>query len=122
MNAADDRVPLVFEDTASARDVFLAWEKLRLVYNAALVLATLAGMALNPQASFLDRSFLRLLLYGSVVANVLYCAGPVAEGYLAWMGAPRRSARAVVFTLGCVLGATLAFVCVVFWRLFDGFD
>lgn len=122
MNAADDRVPLVFEDTASARDVFLAWERRRLVYNAVLVVATLVGMATNARASLLDAPFRRFLLYGSVVANVLYCAGPVAEGYLAWMGAPRRSARALVFTLGCLLGAGLALACVGCWRLFDGFD
>ncbi|MBL9085925.1 MAG: hypothetical protein JNM10_02180 [Planctomycetia bacterium] len=122
MNAADDRVPLVFEDTASARDVFLAWEKGRIVFNAALVLATLLGIALNDRASLVDAAFRRALLAGGIAMNVLYCAGPVAEGYLVLTGAERRNVRALVLALGCLAGAALALLGVLTWRVMDGID
>lgn len=115
MNAADDRVPLVFEDTASARDVFLAWEKLRLVYNAALVLATGIGVVLGPDDVLADRAYLGHLIRAAVLANALFCAGTVAEGYLAWMGAPRRPSRAILFALGTLLTMLLAMADAAWW-------
>jgi hypothetical protein len=117
VNAADDRVPLVFEDTASAREVFLAWERWRIVYNAALVFGTVIGILLVPEDLLADRMYLRHLIRVAVLANVLYCVGPVAEGYFAWMGGPRRPIRAIVFTLGTLLATLFAFLDATIWSM-----
>lgn len=117
MNAADDRAPLVRDDTASARGVFLAWEQLRVVYNVALLLATGIGVVMGPDDLLTDRTFLRHLPRAAVLANVAFCVGPVAEGYLAWMGAPRRATRAVVFTLGSLFAMLLAWGSTALWSL-----
>ena len=111
MNAADDRVPLVFEDTASARDVFLAWEKLRLVYNAALVLATALAVGFGQpfRRVDVDRAFLAHLGEGAAILNVAFCAGPVLESYMAWMGAPRSAFRLALFTPGCLFAMLWVF-------------
>lgn len=60
----------------SARAVFLAWERLRLVYNAALGAVVLACAA----GDISDREFRDFLLRAAVGANLCFCLGPVAEG------------------------------------------
>jgi hypothetical protein len=92
----------------SARAAFLAWEKLRLAYNAALAVLVLA---LAPDGAFSDPAFQSYLLTGAFAANVCFCAGAWAEGWLAIIGLDRLAARAVVFGLGlafsCLLTAGL---------------
>lgn len=109
MNAADARVPLVFEDTASARDVFLAWEKLRLVFNAALVLATVLALWLGPPHGRVDGRLLVLLGTRAVLVNIAFCVGPVLESAFAWAGTPRTAVRLVLFTPGCLFAIGAAF-------------
>ena len=122
MTPPDVSAPEVVPDTASAREVFLAWEKLRIVYNGVLVAVVLGASALGAlqgHARWSDVAFRRHLLFAAVVANVLYCTGPVAEGYLALLGSPRRAARGVLFGLGLLFASGLAFVDVSVWRVFD---
>jgi hypothetical protein len=94
----------------SARSVFLAWEKLRLVYNAVLVVFVL----LIPRPFFDVLESLIFLAEGAFIANLCYCAGPVAEGYLALLGADRSRVRLVLFVLGTLLACALAAVAVVY--------
>lgn len=90
----------------TARDVFLAWERLRLVYNGLLGLEVLA---VKP-AVLADHTQWGYLVGSALGANVCFCAGAAAEGYLDLLGVPRRIGRWLAFGLGCVLaaGVTLA--------------
>jgi hypothetical protein len=101
----------------TARAVFLAWERLRLVYNATLVLIVLyiAGHNLG---NFEFRVF---VLEAAVAANLCFCAGPVAEGYLSLLGANRRVVRWLLFIPGTLLGCLLT-VAALFWWMLRKFD
>src|SRR5688572_23793886 len=86
-------------DEATAREVFLAWEKLRLPYNVVLALVALGGLALEGTEFVERRELLKALAGGAVLANLCFCAGPCAEGYLVWIGTRRRATRVVVFVV-----------------------
>src|SRR5579864_3672300 len=63
-------------------EVFFAWEKLRLLYNGLLIVVVLVRFEFN----------FRVILFfvePAIYANLCFCAGPVAEGYLTWFGVPR---------------------------------
>src|SRR4051812_765664 len=75
----------------TAMEVFFAWEKLRVAYNVILVAVTVVKL-LNTKDDW--------GLQPLVMANVAFCVGPVAEGYLCWLGVKRPSARALLFGLG----------------------
>lgn len=91
-------------DDVSAREVFWAWEKLRLYYNGILVLFVLV---FSGRALFSD-SYWVMLITGAFVANLGFCLGPVLEGYSALCGAPRRAARWTIFMIGTVFTVLLA--------------
>jgi hypothetical protein len=81
----------------TAREVFFAWEKLRLAYNAILtivVLGRIGSVALD---------FVPHLLEAAIMANICFCVGPVAEGYLCWLTLHRRAARYILFLFGLPL-------------------
>src|SRR5262249_59017853 len=93
--ARDNSVPRwrsILRDDPPAMSVFLAWEGLRVVYN--LVLIAVVVALLGP-TGILQR--LPYVLEGALVANVCFCAGPVAEGYLCLFGVSRPAARTLIF-------------------------
>lgn len=101
----------------SATAVFVSWERLRLLYN--VVLASLVlGLANH---SLANGEFLRFLVLAGLGANVCFCAGPVAEGYLALLGAHRPTCRWVVFLFGLFLASLLTVVTLFAWhaKVFD---
>src|SRR5262245_13974135 len=110
-------MPLVLPGEESAHSVFLAWEKLRVVFNAALVFVVL----LSAGSALLDGKFWHFLAEGALIANLCFCLGPVAEGYLIFFGVNRQAVRWIVFALGALLGCLLAFAAVFAWRM-QGFD
>jgi hypothetical protein len=85
-------------------EVFFAWEKLRILYNGLLIVAVL-GVALKSGYSMLAGIF---FLEPAIYANLGFCAGPVAEGYLCWFGLPRRTCRWAIFASGFLLTLTFA--------------
>jgi hypothetical protein len=87
----------------SARRVFLAWEKLRLLYNFVLTVRTL----LLGASRLGDRRFWVTLLAGAAVANLCFCTGPCFEGYLNLLGLRRRETRGLLFALGLMLAMLL---------------
>jgi hypothetical protein len=99
--------PPVFRD-ATAREVFLAWEKLRLPYNLVLLMATCFALPfawadwVQPRRVFLG------LVFGAILANVCFCAGPCAEGYLHLLGARGSGARIGLFAAGTLFSLLLA--------------
>jgi hypothetical protein len=109
--------PLDRQGEEKARSAFVAWEKLRVAFNAVLAAVVLlsAGSALS------EETFWVFLLQGTLLANLCFCLGPVAEGYLTLAGSGRQSARWVVFSLGVMAGCLLAFLAVFSWQM-RGFD
>src|SRR5262249_46847410 len=96
----------VTREEPRAMDVFVAWEKLRLLYN--LILVAAVALFLNPVVFLLSLPiFLPFLLEGALIANIGFCAGPVAEGYLCLLGMSRRPVRALVFVCGTLVAIGL---------------
>ncbi|MBA4065138.1 MAG: hypothetical protein C0501_15770 [Isosphaera sp.] len=98
-------------EAASPYAVLKSWEKLRLVYNAVLVPWVLLNVAAARPAGWDDPVFWAGVATAGLGANVCFCAGPVAEAYLAWLGADAAAARAWLFALGTgftALGAAAA--------------
>jgi hypothetical protein len=63
------------EKESLIKQVFLKWEKKRLVYNLILIVALLIRRP--PTWAWFDTLF-----YG----NILYFLGPAIEGYIEWLG------------------------------------
>ncbi|MGL6075499.1 MAG: hypothetical protein ACRC8S_15200 [Fimbriiglobus sp.] len=110
---ANDTEPGPSPAVDSAHAVFLAWERLRLAYNAVLGLVVLffAGSELP------NREFQGFLLRAVIGANLCFCLGPVAEGYLALVGANRRVARWCLFVPGLLFGCLVASAALFSWHL-----
>ena len=109
--STEPRLPVSPFENASARAVFLAWERLRVVYNAALAVVVLvfAWPALSKSEFYLH------LACGVVGANVCLCLGPVVEGYLVLSGAERRAVRWIVFVPGLLLACFLTYLSMTHW-------
>jgi hypothetical protein len=113
-------LPPDLHDSAYAN--FMAWEKLRLYYNGALValslllmalLIPLSGVADDPESLAVALGSLGFTCLGGAVAvNLAYCVGPVAEGYLVMFRVERKAARMVLFTLGLIAGSGLALLAI----------
>lgn len=101
-------------------DAIRYWERKRLWYNAALVVPTLLGLALGGLANALDDSsqvglggMLFALLILIVAANLVFCLAYAFEFLWGGRGRPMtqlRLARRVVFAVGLLLAAVLAFI------------
>lgn len=100
-------------EPVSAREVFIAWERLRVVFNLALIVL----VAIFGHDYWSERGFLSYVIKAAFVANVGYCAGPVAEGYLALAGVQRRAARAALFGGGLVIACLFCAMVVIAWPL-----
>ena len=94
--------------------VFFEWERLRVIYNAALVAVVVFITWSNGLLLIIP-----LAIVPAILANLCFCAGPVAECYLCWLGVPRGPARWFVFGVGlCLSIGVTAHECI---RLRDGF-
>lgn len=90
---------------AVARKVFLAWEKLRVVYVMLLALITILFTGV---AGLFELRLLRLIVPGAVVANVAFFAGPTLETFVRWLGYNRVWPRWVMFACGTLISIVLA--------------
>lgn len=91
-----------------ARGIFLAWEKLRLIYIAILGLVTLSLVMMETDVLF-SPGFWGTVLEGAVFANVCFFAGPVIETYVTWLGFKAKWLRPTMFLLGMGLSCLLTF-------------
>ncbi|QDT70071.1 hypothetical protein MalM25_30160 [Planctomycetes bacterium MalM25] len=114
--------------SSEARKVFLAWERLRLIYNGLLIpgvclLAWVESHSLPPfhEAPLTAAPTWRewtmwwviVAAYG-VFSNLCFLLGPAVEVYLGWLGLPTRAVRWFVFTLGTLFTAIAAALFIVF--------
>ena len=87
-------------------DILRRWERLRIVYNAVLIVWTLFLLALlmgrTPIALFVAVPF------GGLLANLLYLLGPAIEAYATWFGFWHRSMTYILFLAGLGFTALLA--------------
>lgn len=97
----------------SARSVFLAWEFLRVIYNGILVLVVLVREA----SSLNDWELWEYLVQGLIGANLCFCVGPVVEGYVALLGAPRRIVRWFIFVPGMLLACLISLAALYVWHM-----
>ena len=79
-------------------------------YNVVLALGALGGLALVGTEFVERRELLKAFAGGAVLANLCFCAGPCAEGYLVWIGTRRRATRVVIFVVGMILASLLTLV------------
>jgi hypothetical protein len=98
------KLPSIRAPEPTAMDVFFAWEKLRLFYNAIMILVTL-GLTVYAQANPLAAV---VFVGEALLANICFSVGPIVEGYACWFGLPREYARWCIFTLGCIVTTALA--------------
>jgi hypothetical protein len=94
----------------SAREVFLAWERLRLLYNVAL-----AGLVVVLCTAVFDWSAFKVedILVFAFLANVCFCVGPWVEGWMAMAGFDRAGSRGFVFGVGLVVAAALTYLAII---------
>ena len=96
-------------DTAPAptlKQVFFAWEKLRVLYVLALAAVTLSSIPLEAMKRLDVWIAVAILAIG---ANACYFAGPIAETYLCWLGQRRNIVRSALFVGGTAFAGLLAY-------------
>jgi hypothetical protein len=95
-------------------ELFLRWEKLRLLYNAILFVE--AALLLLPLTAPEERVGVVLVTLPilCLLANIGFCVGPVVNGYFALAGHRDWPPTVVLFVLGTMLAMLLALVSV-FW-------
>jgi hypothetical protein len=91
--------------SSPVKGIFRAWERLRLVYNAALVLVVM--LSVGPEQE-IPPAFWLFLACQAVLANLCFFAGPLAEWYVGWLGYRSRATRWVLFGAGLLFAVVLA--------------
>jgi len=96
------------------------WEKMRLVYNAALILVVAVCFALNysiAKAEFTVRAqytvqLILFMILCAVLANVFYCAGYVVDVLVQMSGYRERWVRYrwVLFWIGTIAASILTYL------------
>ncbi|MBL8854737.1 MAG: hypothetical protein JNK57_12290 [Planctomycetaceae bacterium] len=100
-----EKVPAARPLQTIARETFVAWELLRVVYIVVLGVLTIV---LTGVGGLLDAKLLFFLIECGIVANIAYFAGPVVETYIRWLGYEQTWPRWVMFALGTLLSMVLA--------------
>jgi hypothetical protein len=93
---------------ASAKRICIEWEKLRILYNGALIAWVVYLVEANQPALFETFAFWITCIVGAIVANVCFFAGPLAETYFHWIGFKHWSIRWAMLLIGTQLAALLA--------------
>ena len=92
----------------TAREVFLSWERYRLVYNLVLAAVAVLSLAIDGRLELLgDGGFWWHLVMRAVGANLCFGVGPWLEGWLRLAGEDGPTVRRVLFVLGTGLAALL---------------
>lgn len=112
---------------AYRREAWLAWEKLRIVYNVTLLAVGLPGLYflwcfeeyVGQSRGFIMGWAVPTIVFG-VVANICYCLGPLAEVAAYWvLGWRMGKARCLLFAPGLLftMGWLFAFLRRLFYHL-----
>src|SRR5688572_15048536 len=86
----------------AGHDLLRAWEYRRLWFNGLLIVETVL-IGILPDALILQPRFWEFAVEGAIVANVCFCAGPIATWYLSRLGFDSRRAGLFLFWAGTIL-------------------
>ena len=113
-----DASPITGEDSdppypeslsAIVRSVFLAWEKLRVLYNGILIALVLGWAWMIVPSELGMGHFWFSAIAAGFMANLCFFIGPTVETYVTWLGARPVLLRGALFVLGtgfsCVVTA-----------------
>lgn len=92
----------------AARHTCQQWEKLRVLYNAALVCWVVYLVNTSKPVLFQSFAFWVTCAVGAVVANACFFAGPLVETYFNWIDFRHRSIRWALLLIGIQFTALLA--------------
>lgn len=103
-----------WSDRVDFTAIIRRWEKLRLIYNATLVLLVLLLVVIVFPARLTNVVFWFEVVVGAVIANLCYLAGPTIEGYARYFGLWANFMTWLLFLAGTGLAAILAIGSIVF--------
>ncbi len=107
---AEENLPHIPLDQL-ARRIFVAWERLRIVYNAILAVTVICVVAVY-FAQYRPASLPLSGFFGIIVpvvgANLCFFAGPIVETYVAWLGLRTETLRMVLMFFGTALSMMIA--------------
>lgn len=97
--------------------IWLAWEKLRVVYNLVLLfwglmwlvlLLQLANRVNHPEGNLQGPMIWEMILFFGVAGNIFYCLGPVIESGIFLVRGPSRPwTRRILFSAGLLFSMGL---------------
>ena len=91
------------------KQIFINWEKLRLLYNLVLLIIftaiTISAVFYNTGETNITALpiFLIKSLFLAFVANILFFAGPIFDSYLTWLEINYKYKTHLIFVSGLVL-------------------
>ena len=93
-----------------AKQAFLRWERLRILYNLALAVilyVTLRRMGVSLEYVNKRHDLWAEWVVCALAANVCYFGGPLADLYATWLGCRERMVTVGIFALGVVVSVPL---------------
>ena len=92
--------------------IMYRWERLRLIYNGALIVIVILLTLIARPRNLLDVDFLFMLCIGGLFANLCFLLGPAIEAYGTHFRLWRGFMTSLLFVAGLILTAILAAACV----------
>lgn len=92
---------------AMLRRVFLAWERLRVLYDGALAPIVPGFVVFNIHV-LLTVKFRLIGVHAAIIANIRYFAGPIYESYATWLGWRTTGVRPTLFIAGTLVSCAMA--------------
>jgi hypothetical protein len=95
--------------SCSVRPIFLRWERLRIAYNALLLLLTIGWLAGIRDELVLPGPLEAgaILVVGALLANACFTAAPLVEAHLACLGLRSRLLTPLLFAAGALVSVPL---------------
>lgn len=93
------------------RAIFWRWERRRPLYNVVLVVVSALSLPFAGPSIRLA-TFWMEVLFGALIANACFFAGPMLESYLDWLGRRPRRLGTILMITGTAFASLLAIVCI----------
>jgi hypothetical protein len=92
----------------AAKRICIEWEKLRILYNGALISLVVYAIDKTRPAIFQTFEFWAVCAGGAIIANICFLGGPIAEAYFHWIGVRHWAIRWSLLLVGTLIAAFLA--------------
>lgn len=90
------------------KPIFIKWEKLRIVYNLVLLITVVGFNTMSMGISVLTPFLLITWVFGAILANFCFLAGPIIESYVSWLGLRSNIVTAILFMGGLLISIPLS--------------